>query len=96
MQHAAAQLSGSRFCDLRMNHHPLQAKPLCGWPELSHQFQEFLRLLLQRGPNIEQYPVPGQALMGGQVGLVQANTLQRLHQHAFEMGDLDDLAGFVP
>lgn len=34
--------------------------------------------------------------MNGQTGLVQADAFQCFHQHAFEVGNLDDLAQFVP
>jgi hypothetical protein len=59
-------------------------------------FRERLWLQAQWRPDVEQHPVPGQARVNEQVGLVQANAPQSLHQHAFKMGKLDNLARFVP
>ena len=79
-----------------MHHDPLQSKPFSGRPELAHDFQELHRLQAEWWPDVEQNAVPGQALVSRQAGLVEADTIECFHQHAFKVGDLDDAARIVP
>ena len=63
--------------------------------EATHDVAQFLRFQIERRPDIEEYAVPVEALLGAAARLKQANRREGFHEHAFQMRQLHDAPGFI-
>ena len=99
LQHAVAQLAALTFSISVSNpaadRHLLQAHSLGERSQAADQEFDLVRRQVDRRPDVEQHPVPGQPFGRGAARLEPAQPGERLHQHVLELRQLRQPAGLV-
>ena len=95
LQHQIAKLAALAVGDPAADRHLLQPHSLGERCQAAHQEVDLVRRQIDRRPDVEQHPVPGQPLGGGAARLEAAHPGERFHQHVLELRQLHEPAGLV-